>query len=133
MAGIARVILIGNMTRDPEQAFTGDQTEISKFSLAVNERTKVDGEWADRASFFDCTAFGHTAEAMNQYGAKGRQIGVDGKLRQDRWEDKDTGAKRSKIVVVATSVQFLDKPPDQGAATEADFVPADAADDDIPF
>jgi single-strand DNA-binding protein len=137
-AGIARVVMVGRFVRDPEQKFTADQTEVSKFSVAVNERVKVDGEWQDSASFFDVTAFGHTAEYCNKYGARGRQVGIDGRLRQERWTDKDTGGNRSKVVVIAGGVQIFDR-----GASEEDgpprFVPAgeqpalDAADDDIPF
>lgn len=142
--GINRVILIGNLTRDPELRYTPSETPIGSFGLAVNSREKVNGEWQDRPDFFDVTVYGNQAEACAQYLAKGKQCGVEGRLRQDRWEDRETGAKRSKVIVIADAVQFLG--PRDGSephrsqasptAADADFSGADfgaSSDDDIPF
>jgi single-strand DNA-binding protein len=105
MRNINRVMLTGNLTRDPELRTASGGMAICKLGLAVNESYKSGDEWKERANFFDITVFGRQAESCAQYLRKGRAIAVDGRLRFEQWE-KD-GQKRSRVVVVADTVQFL--------------------------
>ncbi|MBC7868775.1 single-stranded DNA-binding protein [Candidatus Saccharibacteria bacterium] len=105
--GINQVILMGRLTRDPEQRTTSTGKTIASFSIAV-DRAGQD----DSADFFDITAWEKLGELVVQYLGKGRRVVVQGRLRQDSWEDKETGKKRSKVEVVATDVTFLDGPSD---------------------
>ncbi|CAN5300288.1 single-stranded DNA-binding protein [soil metagenome] len=98
---------MGRLTRDPEQRTTTSGKTIASFSLAVDR-----GGESDAADFFDITAWEKLGELVVQYLAKGRRVLVQGRLRQDSWDDKDTGKKRSKVEVVATDVTFLDGPSD---------------------
>ncbi|MEM6748995.1 MAG: single-stranded DNA-binding protein [Planctomycetota bacterium] len=109
MASYNRVILMGNLTRDPEMRYTASNMPVVKIGLAVNDRVKnrQTDQWEERANFFDCTAFGRTAELVNQYFTKGRPIFIEGKLRWDSWEDKQSGAKRSKVEVIIDNFQFV--------------------------
>jgi single-strand DNA-binding protein len=102
---INQVILMGRLTRDPETRTTPSGKTITSFSLAV-DRTGQD----DAADFFDVTAWEKLGELVSQYLSKGRRCLVQGRLRQDSWDDKETGKKRSKVEVVATDVTFLDGP-----------------------
>jgi single-strand DNA-binding protein len=129
MSGVARAIVVGNLTRDPELRHTGGGTPVCELSVAVNSREKVNGEWQDRADFFEVTVWGNQAEACGQYLAKGRAVAVDGRLRQERWESQE-GDKRSKVKIVADNVQFLGS--GEGRSEEGSFG-SDKADDDIPF
>ena len=143
MAGdINRVTLVGRLTRDPELRHLPSGTPVLQLGLAVNGRQKDDaGYWTDKPNFFDVKVFGNQAEMLSQHLAKGRRIGVDGRLDWSSWEAAD-GTKRSKVEVVAQSVQFLDSR-GEGEQPERQFVPAgaeaggdfppSAADDDIPF
>ena len=147
MAGsINRVILIGNLTRDPETRQAGSTT-VCTLRLAVNDRVKdqSSGEWGDRPNYFDVDVFGSQGELCGKYLAKGRQVAVEGKLRWREWETQD-GQKRSAVSVVADNVQFIGPreggapqgaPRDTGAAgfaDSADVAQGDfAGDDDIPF
>ena len=99
--------LIGRLTRDAELKYTAGGMAVAEFALAVNERRKKGEEWVDEANFFDCTLFGKRAEALQRYLIKGKQLGVAGSLRQDRWQDKETGANRSKIRIIANDVTLL--------------------------
>jgi single-strand DNA-binding protein len=103
--GINQVILMGRLTRDPEMRTTASGKSIASFSIAV-DRAGQD----DQADFFDVTAWEKLGELVNQYLSKGRRCLVQGRLRQDSWDDKETGKKRSKVEVVATDVTFLDGP-----------------------
>lgn len=102
---INQVILMGRLTRDPEQRTTTTGKTIASFSVAVDR-----GGQDDAADFFDVTAWEKLGELVIQYLAKGRRVLVQGRLRQDSWDDKETGKKRSRIEVVATDVTFLDGP-----------------------
>lgn len=102
---INQVILMGRLTRDPEMRTTTTGKSIASFSLAVDR-----GGDSDQADFFDITAWEKLGELVNQYLSKGRRCLVQGRLRQDSWDDKETGKKRSKVEVVATDVTFLDGP-----------------------
>lgn len=102
---INQVILMGRLTRDPEQRTTTTGKTIANFSIAVDR-----GGQDDTADFFNVTAWEKLGELVVQYLAKGRRVLVQGRLRQDTWEDKETGKKQSRIEVVATDVTFLDGP-----------------------
>ena len=146
MAGdINRVTIVGRLTRDPELAHLPSGTAVLKLGVAVNGRQKDEGgNWIDKPNFFDVKVFGNQADALNNHLAKGRRVGVDGRLDWSSWEAQD-GTKRSKVEVVAQSVQFLDSRQDAGGGGDGErqFVPAAAtagnedfaasADDDIPF
>src|SRR3972149_6355542 len=105
MAGINHVVLVGNLTRDAELKFTNAGLAISKFSLAVNRRTKKGDTWQDEVAFFDAVFMGKGAEAVSQYLLKGKQVGIQGELRQNRWEQE--GQKRSKVEIFVTNLQLL--------------------------
>ena len=102
---INQVILMGRLTRDPEVRTTTTGKTITSFSIAVDR-----GGQEDAADFFDVTAWEKLGELVSQYLSKGRRCLVQGRLRQDSWDDKETGKKRSKVEVVATDVTFLDGP-----------------------
>jgi len=106
VASFNRVILMGNLTRDPELRYTGGGTAVCSLSLAVNRRVKKGDRWEEEASFFDIVVFGKIAENSAEYLAKGRPVLVEGELVQRRWDDQE-GRKRSKVEVVANTVQFL--------------------------
>ncbi|NCO10800.1 single-stranded DNA-binding protein [Candidatus Saccharibacteria bacterium] len=100
-----QVILMGRLTRDPEQRTTTTGKTIASFSIAVDR-----GGQDDAADFFDVTAWEKLGDLVVQYLAKGRRVLVQGRLRQDSWDDKETGKKRSRVEVTATDVTFLDGP-----------------------
>jgi single-strand DNA-binding protein len=151
MASFNKVILAGNLTRDPELRYTPKGTAVAQFTLAVNRTWKSEtGENKEEVSFIDVDAFGRQAEVIAQYMRKGRPFLVEGRLKQDSWEDKETRQKRSKLKVVLESFSFIDaKGPDGGApAGDAPRRPAAAAskppespegeggppeEDDVPF
>lgn len=111
MASFNKVILVGNLTRDPELRYTPKGTAIAKIGLAVNRVwTSESGEKKEEVTFVDVDVFGRTAENVGQYMRKGRPILVEGRLRLDQWDDKQTGQKRSRLGVVAETVQFLGSP-----------------------
>jgi single-strand DNA-binding protein len=111
MASFNKVILIGNLTRDPELRYTPKGTAIAKIGLAVNRVWTTDtGEKKEEVTFVDVDVFGRTAENVGQYMRKGRPIMIEGRLRLDQWDDKQTGQKKSKLGVVAETVQFLGSP-----------------------
>ena len=116
MAGSVNVVvLVGNLTRDPELRATGGGTSVCRLGLAVNERTKdpATGEWGERPNYFDIDVFGAQGENCAQYLSKGRQVAIEGRLRWRSWETPE-GQKRSAVSVVANSVQFIG-PRDAGA------------------
>jgi len=104
---INQVILMGRLTRDPEQRTTTTGKTIASFGIAVDR-----GGQEDAADFFNVTAWEKLGDLVMQYLAKGRRVLVQGRLRQDTWDDKETGKKQSRIEVVATDVTFLDGPSD---------------------
>jgi len=112
---INQVILMGRLTRDPEQRTTTGGKTIASFSIAVDR-----GGESDAADFFEITAWEKLGELVIQYLGKGRRVLVQGRLRQDSWDDKETGKKRSRVEVTATDVTFLDGPNDgQGGGSAA--------------
>jgi len=140
-ANINRVVLVGNLTRDPELRHTPGGTPVCSLRVAVNDRKRDEsGNWVDAPNYFSVSVFGNQAENCAQYLSKGRPVGIDGKLRWREWQAQD-GSKREAVEVVADSVQFLGGRGDgegggnqfvpAGAQESADF-PA-ATDDDIPF
>jgi single-strand DNA-binding protein len=110
MANYNKVILVGNLTRDPELRFTPKGVAIAKIGLAINRswRDANSGEMKEEVTFVDVDAFGKQAETLGNYMKKGRPIMIEGRLRLDTWEDKQTNQKRSKLGVVMESFQFLD-------------------------
>src|SRR5476651_1583032 len=109
MANFNKVILAGNLTRDPELRYTPKGTAIAKITLAINRTWKNEaGEAKEEVTFVDVDAFGRTAENIGQYFKKGRPILVEGRLRYETWEDKQTSQKRSKLGVVLENFQFMD-------------------------
>jgi single-strand DNA-binding protein len=134
MANYNKVILMGNLTRDPELRYTPNGTAVANMSLAVNRRYKVNEEWKEETDFFDIVVFGKQAENCSEYLKKGRPVLVDGRLQQRRWET-DEGQKRSKVEVVASIIQFLGSARDSGesgGSGEMDKGP-EYDDSDIPF
>jgi single-strand DNA-binding protein len=145
MANFNKVMLMGNLTRDPQLSYTPSQTAVTDFGLAVNRRwTGRDGSKKEEACFVDCTSFGKTAETINKYMTKGRPIFVEGRLSFSSWVGQD-GGKRSKLKVIVENFQFLGAgqraaavgaegesygEPDSGASQAGE---QNAADDDIPF
>jgi single-strand DNA-binding protein len=108
MATLNRVILIGNLTRDPELRVTPRGTSIVQFGLAINNSFKgQDGQQRDETTFVDCEAWAKTADLIAKYLSKGAPAMIEGRLKLDTWEDKQSGAKRSKLKVVVENVQFL--------------------------
>jgi len=107
MANYNRVILAGNLTRDPELSYTPSNTPICKFGMAINRRWRgQDGNSREETCFVDCTAFGRQAETINQYMNKGRPLLIEGRLNYSQWTGQD-GQKRSKLAVVVETFQFL--------------------------
>src|SRR5947199_1738500 len=146
---INRVVMTGNLTRDPELRTTSGGTSVCSLRVAVNTRRKdASGEWVDKPNYFDVTVWGAQGENCSTYLQKGRPVAVDGRLEWREWEDKQ-GNKRQSVDIIADSVQFLGSREDSGNGggrfTPQSDVPADtddfqtaptgagAADDDIPF
>jgi len=108
MASYNKVILMGNLTRDPQMKYLPSQTAVVEFGLACNRRYKTQsGEQKEEVTFVDCTAFGRTGEVINQYFTKGKPIFIEGRLKYDQWEDKQGGGKRHKLTVVIESFEFV--------------------------
>lgn len=107
MASFNRVILMGNLTRDCETRFAQNGTAIVKFGLAVNRRFQdADGQWKEQPTFVDVTFFGKRGEAFARFHTKGKTALIEGQLRMDTWDDKQTGQKRSKLYIVGDSWEF---------------------------
>ena len=143
MATVNKVLLIGNLTRDPELRYTPQGSAVCEFALALNHSytNKQSGQKVEEVSFVDIVAWARTAEICAEYLKKGRQVFVEGRLKQDRWESPD-GKKMNKIRVIAENVQFLGAKPGGGGGGPAPAggeppaeAPADAAppDPDVPF
>ncbi|HDQ13523.1 MAG TPA: single-stranded DNA-binding protein [Sediminispirochaeta sp.] len=109
---INSVVLVGRLTRDAELKYTANGTAVCKFSIAVNRRKKTGDSWGEEANFFDITLWGRQGEAIHQYLGKGKQIAVQGELRQSRWEQN--GQNRSKVEIHAINVQLLSGGPSGG-------------------
>ena len=135
MVSFNRVIIAGNLTRDPETRFIPSGTAVTEFSVAVNSRykSKSSNEFREEVSYFDIVVFGKMGENCAEYLAKGRAVLVEGRLRQRRWEQD--GMKRNKIEILADNVQFLRSGSGSGPAQEGGFSSSsqEPPDDDIPF
>ena len=142
MASINRVVLVGNLTRDPELRHTQSGMAVCSLRLAVNTRRKDEtGQWVDKPNYFDITVWGNQGERCAQYLSKGRPVAIDGRLEWREWETPE-GNKRQAVDVVADTVQFLGSrgdgegggyiPADATATPAGDF-PSSPTDDDIPF
>jgi single-strand DNA-binding protein len=151
MANLNRVLLIGNLTRDPEVRYTPKGTAVADIAIAVNRvYSGEDGEKKEEVTFVDVTLWGRQAEVAQEYLKKGRQVFVEGRLQLDTWDDKQTGQKRSRLRVVAENMQMLGSrgeseggsspagsqrrtappPPQRQTPKDPDL---DAEPDDIPF
>jgi len=108
MPNVNKVILIGNLTRDPEIKYTPKGTAVAELGLAVNRVfTPEGGERREETTFIDVTLWGRQAEVANEYAKKGQPLYVEGRLQMDTWEDKQSGQKRSKLKVVGENIQLL--------------------------
>jgi len=105
MADLNHVVLIGRLTREAELKYTAGGQAVCKFSIAVNRRKKTGDQWEDEANFFDIVVWGKQGESLHPYLIKGKMVGVDGELRQDRWQQD--GQNRSKIEIIANYIQLL--------------------------
>ena len=147
---INRVVLTGNLTRDPELRALPSGTSVCSLRVACNTRRKdASGQWVDKPNYFDVTVWGAQGENCAQYLSKGRPVAVDGRLEWREWEAKDGSGKRQSVDIIADSVQFLGSrdggeengsrytPQSDVPADTADFQSAPAggasSDDDIPF
>jgi len=155
MANVNKVILIGNVTRDPEVKFTSKGSAVTDVGLAINRTfTLESGEKREEATFVDVELWGRLAEIAGEYAKKGRPIYIEGRLRMDTWEDKASGQKRSRLKVVGENLQLLGGRPEGGSGRPASSggdhdshepaparrsapsrpaSPSTEADDDIPF
>lgn len=128
---INRVIISGNLTREPELRGTQGGTEVLSFSVAVNDRMKnpQTGEWEDKPNYVDCTMFGSRAMSLSRIMTKGMKVAVEGRLRYSSWETKD-GQRRSKLEVVVSEVELMSRSEGQPTRPQPQ---ADLYDDDMPF
>jgi single-strand DNA-binding protein len=107
MANFNKVILLGNLTRDPEVRQVGGGQSVAKLGMAVNRTFTVNGEKREETCYVDLTAWGRQAEVLGQYAGKGRPLMIEGRLQYSQWEDKATGQKRNKLEVVIENFQFV--------------------------
>ncbi len=110
---INRVVVSGNLTRDPELRATPGGTQVLGFGIAVNDRRRNQqtGEWEDYPNFIDCTMFGNRAEALSRILRKGMKVAIEGKLRYSSWEDKNGGGRRSKVEIIPDEVVLMNQNP----------------------
>jgi len=138
MASFNKVIMLGNLTRDPQLTYLPSQTPVVEFGLATNRRFKTgDGQQKDEVCFIDCRAYGRLAETISKYCRKGRPLMIEGRLSFDQWEAQD-GTKRSKHRITVENFQFVDSQQDQSSTSSpagagADNNQAAPPEDDIPF
>jgi single-strand DNA-binding protein len=149
MASFNKVILLGNLTRDPEVRYTPKGTAVTDLGLAVNRTYTADnGEKREEVTFVDVTFWGRTAEVAGEYLKKGRPVFVEGRLQLDSWDDKISGQKRTKLKVIGENMQMLGAPRGSGGGGDEDggpprssrpapppraAVPSAPDDDEIPF
>jgi len=148
MASFNRVILVGNLTREPECRYIPNGTAVSDIGLAVNDRRKTPtGEWVDETTFVDITLWGRTAEVVSEFCTKGSPLLVEGRLKLDTWEDKTDGQKRSKLKVIGEKIQLLStgggskgtgatgafRQASQSAQSYDEMMPPPSDPEDIPF
>jgi single-strand DNA-binding protein len=150
MASFNKVILLGNLTRDPEVRYTPKGTAVTELGMAVNRvYTAENGEKREETTFVDVTLWGRTAEIAGEYLKKGRPVFIEGRLQLDTWDDKQSGQKRSKLKVVGEGLQLIGSRPGGGGGAGGNeegsgaprsnkpappkAVPSDPDDDEIPF
>ena len=150
MASFNKVILLGNLTRDPEVRYTPKGTAVTELGMAVNRvYTAENGEKREDTTFVDVTLWGRTAEIAGEYLKKGRPVFIEGRLQLDTWDDKQSGQKRSKLKVVGEGLQLIGSRPGGGAGSGGNeessvtprsnksappkAVPSEPDDDEIPF
>ena len=130
MPNLNRVLLMGNITRDPELKYTPKGTAIADFALAINRKWKAEsGEMREEATFVGCVAFGRVAEIIGEYCRKGNPLYVEGRLTQETWDDKTSGEKKSKTKVTVENIQLLGSKNEGGQrqSAPAERPPAPAA------
>lgn len=145
MTDLNSVTILGRITRDLDDksyAVSANGTARAKISIAVNRSVKKDNQWTDEVSFFDVTIWGKTAENLKSYLRKGTQVAVQGYLKQDRWQDKQSGQARSTVGIVADNIQLVSGKKDSGRQGGAPsfapqgnggFNPAEGFPEDFPF
>lgn len=124
---INRVVVSGNLTRDPELRATPGGTQVLGFGVAVNDRRRNQqtGEWEDYPNFIDCTMFGNRAEALSRILRKGMKVAIEGKLRYSSWEDKNGGGRRSKVEIIPDEVVLMSQNPN-GQQAPQQYAPQQA-------
>jgi len=132
MANLNKVILLGNLTRDPELRFTPNGSPVAKFRLATNQRVRQQEEWKDEVCYIDIITFGKQAENVAEYLTMGNLALVEGRLHWHEWEGTD-GQRRSKYDVVASTVQFLSRPNGESRRADPNTLPFRENLDDVPF
>lgn len=122
MPNLNKVMLMGNLTRDPELRYTPNNTAVANLGMAINRTwfNKQTNEKQDETTFVDLEAWGRTAEVLNQYLKKGRPLYVEGRLKLDQWQDKESGGNRSKLKIVIESFEFLDSRGGEGGSGGGD-------------
>lgn len=131
MAGLNKILLIGNLGKDPEMRYTPQGHPVTTFSLAVSRSVPVkEGERKDETEWFNIITWDKLAENCNQYLSKGKKAFVEGRLRTRNWEGQD-GQKRTSVEVIASTVMFLDRP--SAVALPDDAIPDDTAPENLPF
>lgn len=144
---INRVMISGNLTRDPVKRATRAGETVLTFSVAVNDRRQnaQTGNWEDVPNFMDCVMFGNRADGIKDYLHKGKKVAIEGKLRWSQWQDKETGRNRSKIEVIVDQVEFMSSgnanergqqpqaQPEIPTAQPIPAAPVEVYDEDIPF
>jgi single-strand DNA-binding protein len=146
MASFNKVLLLGNLTRDPEVRYTPKGSAVADLGIAVNRQYTLDnGEKREEVTFVDVTFWGRTAEVAGEYLKKGRPVFIEGRLQLDTWDDKQSGQKRSKLKVIGETMQMLGSRPGEGGGDAGALRPARASappksgspgepdDDEIPF
>jgi len=139
MNGYNKVILTGNLTRDIDLRYTSSGLEIGTGGLAINRSWTKDGEKKSDTTFVDFTLFGKSAEVLAKYTQKGGPLMIEGRLRNDSWEDKTTGQKRSKLTVLVDNFILIGSKEDSGGAKQAPRAPSrppedrEPEEDDVPF
>ena len=132
MAGVNKLIIVGNLGRDPEVRFTQGGMAVGKLSVAVTEKVKDGETWKEHTEWFRVTVFGKTAELAGQYLQKGRQVYVEGRLKTDKYKDKD-GVEKTSVEVIANTMQWLGGKADGATSTQTKPAEAAVVDDDLPF
>jgi single-strand DNA-binding protein len=132
MASLNKVILLGNLTRDPELRYTPNGTPVSTFGLAINRRYRQGDEWKDEVCYIDIVTYGRQAETVGEYLNKGSMAMIEGRLQWRSWETED-GQKRSKHEVVASNVQFMPRVREEGGGRASTGFPLEETAEDIPM